>query len=304
MQLVTLLSVATAMVATVSAYTVSDYKAETAQTLNAKFEPSRPYAHIVNRCPYPVYVWHVFKGNGCPLDQALVLKTGDSYHENYPTEDQVNGSPTGISIKLSKESQCKGSGITQLEYFLQFGGDYAHNYLDVSYVDCQDGKCPTRQEGYYMQAGNQTAQIATASAGNSWCPILACSDSASCTKMSYVDPDDVQTKTCNLDSSIDFHMCGSEAPSGNGYTPSKPASSSANVASSAPPKSPTTLAKVPTSAVQKVQIADVTPAPLAGVKDIPKVKTEVVVVTAYKTINAKRHEHVHAHARRHQPINA
>lgn len=302
MQLVTLLSIATAMVAT-SANTI-DWSQETAVTLQSKFASGTgAYAGIVNRCPYPVYVWHVMKGQGCPLDAAVVLKTGDSYRERYPTQAQLGGSAAGVSVKISKESQCKGSGITQLEYFLQFDGDYKGNYLDVSYVDCEDGQCPTRQEGFYMQAGDQTNPKATAAQDNHWCPVLKCSDSASCSKLAYVLPDDVQTKTCNVDSNIDFYLCGSEAPSGDGYAHSNPASSSSNVASSAAPKQ-TTLVKVPTSAVQKVQVAEVTKAPLADIKNIPKVLTVVEVVTAYQTINAKRHEHAHAHARRHQPFNA
>jgi hypothetical protein len=97
-------------------------------------------------------------------------------------------------------------------------------------------------------------------------------------------------------------MCGSEAPSGDDTASPAPASS--KKAESSSPKASSTV-KAPTSADYKVNVAAVTPA--AEIKDsvkTPKVKTKVVYVTAYEYVNAKRHEHVHAHARRHQPFHA
>jgi hypothetical protein len=286
MQLSTLLSVATALVATTYAngYPAPDQVGT---------------ARIINRCDYPVYLWSVEKGVGCPLTSAKVLKKGEVYTEKLskPSDD------TGVSIKVSSTSQCTKGSIVQLEYFLSNAVGFAFNFLDVSYVDCENNDCPTKQEGYYLQAGNQNAGYAS-SAGNTWCPILSCSDPVSCAKMSYILPDDTQTKTCDKSQDLDFYMCGSNAPTDGDSTPSKPSSSykaSTPASSSAAPK-PTTLAKVATTPVQKVQAAEITP--LAQVKDIPRVKTQVVVVTAYKTINAKRHDHAHAHARRHQPFNA
>lgn len=295
MQLITFISAAAATIATASA-------GPSAVELNANCNKTAPSARVINRCDYPVNVWSVYKGDGCPLNGMVTLKKGEVYQENY--QDPKDGD-VGVSIKISKTTECKGNDIVQLEYFLEKREDkkpYWGNYLDVSYVDCLDGNCPTKKEGYYLSAGTKADRAAKASADGAWCPILSCSDAASCAKMSYILPDDVQTKTCDLTASMDFYMCGSEAPSGD-YSSPAPASSSKK-AESSPPKASSTV-KAPSSAEYKVNVAAVTPA--AQVKDAvktPKVKTKVVYVTAYEYVNAKRHEHAHTHARRHQPFHA
>ncbi|KAF2035151.1 hypothetical protein EK21DRAFT_54656 [Setomelanomma holmii] len=300
MQFITFVSAAAATIATVSA-------GPSAVELNANCNKTAPSAKVVNRCNYPVYIWSTFKNIGCETTGMVTLKKGEEYQENY--QDPANGD-TGVSIKISKTTECKGSDIVQLEYFLEKRADkqpYWGNYLDVSYVDCLGGDCPTKKEGYYLSAGSKADRAAKASADNSWCPVLACSDAASCAKMSYILPDDVQTKTCDLTASMNFYMCGSEAPSADD-TPSVPASSapasSSKKADPSTPKASSTV-KVQSSADYKVNAAAVTPA--AEIKDsakTPKVKTKVVYVTAYEYVNAKRHEHAHAHARRHQPFHA
>jgi len=305
MQLITFLSAATAIVATASA--------RSAVTLNQECDTEKPHARVVNRCSYDVHLWSVLKGDGCPGDGMVTLKTGETYSENY---DQADDGKTGVSIKISKTEQCKGNDIVQLEYFLDKSPSFGGNYLDVSYVDCLTDDCPTKQEGYYLVAGNQTG-AATASAGNTWCPILSCHDAVSCAKCSYVLPDDVQTKTCDLESSMNFYMCGGDAPtddynsapakSAEPVASSKAASSkvaSSKAASSAAPSSATVASSVDVS--YKVKVAAVTPAP-ASDKDDPyhqktKTQVEVVYVTAYEYVNAKRH--AHGHARRHQAFHA
>ncbi|KAF1843314.1 uncharacterized protein K460DRAFT_288040 [Cucurbitaria berberidis CBS 394.84] len=291
MQLTTFLSAATAIVATASARSAVD--------LNKSCDQKQPLARIINRCDYPVYLWSVFKGDGCPTDQMVTLKKGETYSENY--QDPQNG--VGISIKVSKSEKCKSNDIVQLEYFLETTKPgFSYNYLDVSYVDCQDGGCPTKNEGYYLQAGNQTGKV-SASATNTWCPILSCTDAASCAKISYINPDDVQTKTCDLDQNTNFYMCGGEAPDED-YS-SAPAASSKQAEYSAP--APTsTKASAPTLNL-KVDVAAVTKAP--AVKEVEKqqdaktkTQVEVVYVTAFEYVNAKRH--AHGHARRHQPFHA
>ncbi|CAO2652774.1 Nn.00g021850.m01.CDS01 [Neocucurbitaria sp. VM-36] len=288
MKLITLISAASAMVATASARSAVD--------LNKECDHSQPYARIINRCDYPVYLWSVFKGDGCPADEMVTLEKGDTYSENW--QDPSNG--VGVSIKMSKTEKCKSNDIVQFEYFLEkSNSDYAYNYLDVSYVDCLDGDCPTKNEGYYLVAGNQTG-AATASAGNTWCPILSCHDAVSCAKISYILPDDVQTKTCDLSSSMDFYMCGGDAPSED-YN-SAPASSSEQATSSTP--SPTSVQDSYTENL-KVNAAAVTNAPdVKEVEKQQKTKTqfEVVYATVYEYVNAKRH--AHGHARRHQPFHA
>ncbi|KAJ4316081.1 hypothetical protein N0V94_005640 [Neodidymelliopsis sp. IMI 364377] len=302
MQFITVLSVAASMVATASA--------RSAVTLDAECDTSKPMARVHNRCPYDVYLWSVYKGDGCPTDEMVTLKSGATYQENYA---DPQGGDVGVSIKLSKTKQCKENDITQLEYFIQKNSPgFNYNYLDVSYVDCPDNTadCPTRQEGYYLVAGSQTG-AATASSANTWCPVMSCSDPLSCNKISYVLPNDVQTKTCEPDQNMDFYMCGSEAP-GDESDSYSAAQSSATPATSSQKATTTQAQPTSTAAASstkdsyetelKVAAAAVTPAAKEVQTASQKVKTEVVYVTAYETVNAKRH--AHGHARRHQPFHA
>lgn len=277
MQLTTFLSTASAIVATASA-------TRSAVTLMQECDLEKPFARVINRCKYDVYLWSVFKGEGCPTDQMVTLKTGDVYAENY---ESSNGTSVGVSIKLSKSSVCKGADITQLEYYIDESSAYQGNYLDVSYVDCGGMDCPARKDGYYLVAGDQIGK-AKAAADNTWCPILSCTDAASCDKMSYVLPDDKQTKTCLTTSSMDFYMCGGEAPTEDYDSAPKHKPSSSSSSSTKPTPSPT-------SAEAYVHAAAVTSAPSSTPGLI---KTEVVYVTAY--VNGKRHEH----GRRHQAFHA
>ncbi|KAJ4362996.1 hypothetical protein N0V83_010113 [Neocucurbitaria cava] len=288
MQLITLISAASAMVATASATSAID--------LNKDCDTSQPYARIINRCEYDVYLWSVLKGNGCPDDEMVTLKSGETYQENW--RDPVNGA--GVSIKMSKTQQCKPNDIVQFEYFLETSNSaFAYNYLDVSYVDCTGDDCPTKNEGYYLVAGDQQGKYASSS-DNTWCPILSCNDAASCAKMSYILPDDVQTKTCDLKQNAEFYLCGGEAPTGD-YD-STPASSSEQASSSTP--SPTSSAEESSTQEYKVKAAAVTDAPEIKAAEGQKTKTqyEVVYATVYEYVNAKRH--AHGHARRHQAFHA
>ena len=295
MQLITVLSAASAMVATASA--------STAVQLNQECDTNKAYARVVNRCEYPVYIWSIYIGEGCPTTEAVTLKKGETYNENL--QDPKDG-VTGISIKISKTEQCDPNELLQFEYFLEKRKvGYEFNYLDVSYVNCQGGNCPTKQEGYHMISGSQSGAN-KANAANAWCPVLACGDAATCATMSYINPGDPQTKTCNLDQNMELHLCGGEAPSGN-YG-SAPAASSA--APSAPAYSPVQPSKpLPTSVKDtygdskaKVEAAAVTP--VAEVKDDKSIFTKVdyVYVTQTEYVNSKRH--AHGHARRHQLFHA
>lgn len=299
MQLITVLSVAASMAATASA--------RSAVTLNAECDTSKPMARIHNRCNYDVYLWSVYKGDGCPTDEMVKLKSGETYQENYA---DPKGGDVGVSIKISKSQQCKGNDITQLEYFIQKNSPgFNYNYLDVSYVDCpsNSGDCPTRQEGYYLVAGSQTGAV-KASAANTWCPVMSCDDPTSCNKISYVLPDDVQTKTCEPDQNMNFYMCGGEAPGDESSSSTAPSSSAAPSTKATSTKAAATSSAAASSSADssddfKVEAAAVTSAPQPEqVNNAQKTKTEVVYVTAYETINAKRH--AHGHARRHQPFHA
>jgi hypothetical protein len=300
MQLITVLSVAASMAATASA--------RSAVTLNQECDTSKPMARVHNRCNYDVYLWSVYKGDGCPSNEMVTLKQGETYQENY----QEPSGGVGVSIKISKTQECKGNDITQLEYFIQSNSPgFNYNYLDVSYVDCpsDSADCPTRQEGYYLVAGSQTGAV-KASSANTWCPVMSCTDPTSCNKISYVLPDDVQTKTCEPDQNMDFYMCGGEAPGEESSSPSSAVKSSA--APSSTEKASSSKVQATSAAASstadsyetefKVAAAAVTSAPQAEQVNNQKTKTEVVYVTAYETVNAKRH--AHGHARRHQPFHA
>jgi hypothetical protein len=304
MQLITFLSTASAMVATVSA-------AATAAELMEDFNTSKPYARVINRCNYDVHLWSILKGDGCPTEGMVTLKKGEIYNENYREADDGK---TGVAIKISKTNQCKGSEIVQLEYFLERGQTgFNYNYLDVSYVDCESN-CPTKQEGYYLQAGSQSG-VAKASAENTWCPVMSCHDPVSCAKISYILPDDVQTKTCDHDQSMDFYMCGGEAPDEEPEAPESSAEPSSE--SSAKPTASSTeeaeYSEPTASSTEEADYSEPTPSEdstteAAAVTSAPEnvngglTKTQVVYVTQYEYVNAKRH--AHDHARRHQPFHA
>jgi hypothetical protein len=310
MQPITFLSTASAMVATVSAAVSVQ---ETAFDLMSTFNTNKAYARVINRCDYDVHLWSVLKGQGCPSEGMVTLKKGEIYNENYRVSaDNV----TGVAIKVSKTESCNANDIVQLEYFIDRSETWGNNYLDVSYVDCLDDDCPTKQEGYYLQAGSQTG-AATASAGNTWCPVLSCDDPVSCAKMSYILPDDTQTKTCGVDDSIDWYMCGGNAPDEDyESTPEAPESSAEHSSESstkptassteeaehsapAPTPSEDSTTEAEAEAVT-IKAAAVTPAPENVNGGLTK--TQVVYVTQYEYVNAKRH--AHDHARRHQPFHA
>jgi hypothetical protein len=299
MHLTTFLSAAAA-VATVSARNAVD--------LTKSCDFSKPHIRIINRCEYKVNLWSVLKTDGCPEDGMVTLKKGEVYSENLITATETPSKDCGISIKISKTEKCKGNDIAQAEYFLDdrqsTGEAFRYNYYDMSYVDCASD-CPTKQEGFYWQAGTSQLRAAKATMDDSWCPILSCHDSDSCAKISYILPDDVQTKTCTLQASHDLYLCGSEAPSDDDEkpAPSAPASSPKQ-----PEPKPSSIVKpvVSSAAIYKANIAAVTNAPEIKdeIKAPVKVKTEIVYVTAIEYVNAKRHDHAHAHARRHQQFHA
>lgn len=291
MQLFALTAVA-AFSATVSASSQTNF--------NHTYQADVAGARIYNRCSYTVYAWSIATDSteDCNDAQPAVIPPGGFYGESYRTTESG-----GISIKLGKDKQCQAGSITQLEYHIGTNPLYDFNSLDVSYVDCGNEDCPTRTDGYYLKSGNNGNKLFATAGDGSICPILSCYDSASCAKCSYINPDDVQTKTCNNGADLDFYMCGGEAPGEESSTPA--ASSSQQAASSyqAPssqyvPKSSSTpkLVETPSaySEYANVAAAAVTSAPVAQNPHV--VKTEVV----YETVYVKRH----AHGRRHQHFHA
>jgi hypothetical protein len=343
MQFITAISAAAVMAATVSA--------RSAVTLGKSCDLSKPHTKVINRCPYKVNLWSVWKNEGsntgCPVDDMITLQPGDTYSENY---QESRGSPAGVSIKLSRTEDCPEQGHTQLEYFINTISPAYDNYLDVSYVNCQsaNASCPTRQEGFFLAAGSaQDKNDPTR------CPHMSCWDDCSCEDIAYVRPNDKQTKTCGSSQNMEFYMCGPESPHNDVFNDlsnpnsvlesrktackaKKDKASSSSVAAtatattlqqqtSAAPKPTETQTKESYGAGAKiaankadiggnvaalkadldgdVAAAAVTTAPKAELAEVKlKTKTEVVYVTAYQTVNVKRH--AHGHARRHAANNA
>ncbi|KAF2475631.1 uncharacterized protein BDR25DRAFT_86945 [Lindgomyces ingoldianus] len=269
MQLITILSAA-ALVATA--------RASTSFNLNDSCIDTEPLARVHNRCSYPVHIWSVLKGQGCPSGEGAVLEPGQFYQENYrPAVNQA-----GTSIKISKTSQCSGVDITQLEYYIETSNPgYNYNYLDVSYVDCGGEKCPTRQEGFYLKSGNVDGKF-LATGNNEICPILSCDSPSSCAKVAYIHPDDRQTKSCDPQANLDFYMCGGEAP---GSESSQAPSSQYE----APGPSST---QTPAFTSAEVNAAAITESPKQEEHTL-NIKTETVYVTEYAKV--KRHAHGHRH---------
>lgn len=269
MKVIAIASTAAALYTTASAISAAAFNG------NATCDESKPKVRVFNRCSYPVYLWSVLKGQGCPSDSAVKLETGGFYQENF--REPVDG--CGISLKLSKTTTCGADSTAQLEYFLEkTNPGYNYNYLDMSYVNCGSKDCPTSDSGYYLKSGN-TKPGQMKNEVNEICPILSCSGFEDCAKFSYINPDDRQTKSCALDAPLDLHLCGSEAPGSEPAAPSK--------AAPAPEKPKPTAVYTP-----KVEAAPPVVTPAAEPQHI---KTEVVYVTQYDYVNAKRHVHGHRH---------
>jgi len=257
-------------------------------------------ARVHNRCPYSVYLWSVKKDEGCDAGDMTTLKPGESYSEKYRDDyDEV-----GVSIKISKSNRCKGLisaneniDITQLEYHINHASkDFHFNFLDVSFVDCLGEDCPGRDKFYLKSGNNGDARLATAGADGAVCPILKCSSKEECATMAYILPDDVQTKTCEPAADMDFYMCVDDPE--DGPTAEEPEEEEPEKAE------PTSIKEAPKVANKAAAAPEVTPAP----KDLPakekKIKTQVVYVTKYEYVNAKRDSHAHAHAHKHKRFHA
>lgn len=261
-------------------------------------------AKVVNRCSYDVYLWSIYKQVGCTKDASTLLKkNGGQWQQRM--KDGANG---GISIKLSKWDQCGGKELSQLEYKIDnypptdersaFNG----NYLDMSFVDCQQGgDCPGWHDGFYMESAKTGNNVQAASENNEHCPILKSSNAVQAAKISYVLPDDRQTKFCGADTDLTLYLCGDEAPGASDNIPSA-APSSSKIAAPSQPK-PTTFQVLPSKPVSapskpaedvQVKAAAVTPAPQAPAPEAPK-----AVKTVVKYVTVDTYQKRHAHGRRH-----
>jgi hypothetical protein len=266
MQLITLAAI-TALSATASAY--SGIKSN---WFNSTCKGDQPRARIVNNCPYKVYAWTVDSDDSkydCKFHEGLEIAPGGFYWENYRP-----ASTGAISIKIGKEERCHSDGsILQLEYNIV----PSVNFLDVSYVNCQKKNCPTAAEGWKLVSGNEGGKYKTEGLDESVCPIITCSSIEDCAKHSYINPDDIATKSCDKKANLDFFMCGE-----SGSYP-------APVPSKKPYKAPAPTIPAYIDDAGEVEAPAYTPAP-----EHPKVvKTEIV----YKTVHVDPHKY--SHRRRH-----
>jgi hypothetical protein len=278
---------------------------------NSTCDEALPRARVINRCSYPVYAWSVDSddsSNDCGFQTPAIIEPGGIYQENY--RKVAIG---GVSIKLSKDEDCKSQGsITQLEYRIEDnseGHKYDFNSLDVSYVDCTKGDCPTRQEGYHLISGNHDGKFATAGVDSAICPIISCSSEAECAPHSYIKWDDLATKTCDNSANLDFYMCGGEAPGkevkpqpSKGYTEEKPKPSKVPAYKEPTPSSkeaPAPVITAPAYVVDDIAGAGSTIQPQQVNEN--KVDVKTVYETVYATTTIQPHGYRH---RRHQRIHA
>lgn len=260
-------------------------------------------ARVYNKCSKPVYLWSVLKEQGCDKGRMVKLEpNGAPYEEKYRDDKSI----TGVSIKISWTEQCKGDGvdITQLEYYINHEPGYNQNFLDMSFVDCLGGKCPGRDKFYLKSGNNGDARLATAGADRAICPILSCSSEEQCGTMAYLLPHDVQTKSCEPAADMDLYLCADSADGGSYEQPEeeeKEEESDDLEEEEEKKEEPTPSEKKPEPTIVDVPSlaekasAQVTPAPQEQPPQQPKIKTEVVYVTQYEYVNAKRHAHNHRH---------
>ncbi|KAF1960512.1 hypothetical protein CC80DRAFT_383991, partial [Byssothecium circinans] len=253
------------------------------------------YAKVVNRCPYDVNLWSVDKQIGCTKDDGLVLKTGQSYREVFQ-----NDTEGGISIKLSKYNTCGGKDHTQLEYKISNKTGFQGNYLDMSFVDCLGGDCPGWKDGFYLKSGNNGDPSLASTNNNEHCPIFKVNNAIEAAKVSYVLPDDRQTKFCKEIANLELYLCGSQPPSDSDDAASPIAApSSSKPTTISTQAKPTTTQAPPKPATSDVQVK------AAAVTDAPKPsKPEVKTVVTYVTVAVDAPVKRHAHGRRHQHFNA
>ena len=268
-----------------------------------EINPDLGFAKVVNRCPYDVYLWSIDKEMGCSSGSTKKLSKGGSH-----TEQFRNGTNGGISIKISKWNQCGGKDQTQLEYKIVYPGQGAPpgNYLDMSFVDCRGGDCPGWKEGFYMGAGKSGhVSIQQASTvNNERCPEFMVANPAEAAKVSYVLPDDRQTKWCQAKSNLDLYLCGSEKPDFSDESAPSAAPSSSKIAAPSQPQPssfqvlPSKPAAAPSKSADdvKVKAAEVTAAPKAPAPEAPK---NVKTVITYVTVSVDAPQKRHAHGRRH-----
>jgi len=247
-------------------------------------------AIIYNQCSFPTYVWPTDIDR--PTTEPITIPAGGSYSETYNTP--ASG---GVSLKLSKTSECTSGYITQFEYTVQPWDGTNFVWYDGSNVNCDGVNCPFVSEGLFL----------TTSQGSS-CPQRTCSPGeAPCTGFYTLYNDDLNSLSCNDTADTIMYLCATSdsgsttTPASSSSSASSPTYSATSVASSS---SSSVVASVHSSKSSTSTSASTytTPAP-ASTKTF--VQYNEAVVTTFVTVTqvAKRQPSaraVHDHARRHQ----
>jgi len=268
-----------------------------------EYDPSKPGVTIVNKCDHDLTVWSVKKEAGCPSsDPTAVIPKGGKYQENYRKSE----GGIAVSIKISGDETCDPDNLTQVEYNHETSKPgFNGNYVDMSYVNCKSGNCPSRKQGFWYQIGNHPDASGSIPAKfkmdeNQNCPIWSCKGlqadgTDDCHNKAYVNyNDDFANRFCDLEANWEVYLCDPAGPNGSGS--SAPSSSSA-AAPSSEKASSAAPASSPASVVD-IKAAAVTKAPEVEEKPTLKTKYETVVVTTTVVEEYRARRHVHGHQRR------
>jgi len=152
-------------------------------------------ANIQNNCEDDAYIWSIAH---CAAEDMVTLKPGESYSEDYRTNE--NGG--GISLKISLNKDQKE--VSQFEYTIS---ETEHKvYYDLSNID-----------GYPFKDGG----ISITPSDDS-CPKVDCKPGVEKCEEAYNKPDDDHaTKGCSLGTDLDFVLCtggGKKVKKGPTYT--------------------------------------------------------------------------------------
>ena len=276
----------------------------------AAYDPSKPGVTIHNRCGHPLTMWSVMRESGCPSsDPSAVVPHGGKYQENYRKSE----GGIAISIKISGEDTCDPKNLTQVEYNHETTNPgYNGNYVDMSYVNCESGNCPSRKSGFWYKIGNHPDSSGSIPMkfkmdSNQNCPIWSCKGlqpdgTDDCHNKAYVKyNDDFANRFCDIDASWEVYLCDPAGPDGNAGDDSSSAQPSKKPESSAAPSSEkpssTEAASSPSSVID-IKAAAVTKAPEVEEKPALKTKYETVVVTTTVVEEYRARRHVHGHQRR------
>ena len=122
--------------------------------------PSTGEARILNKCPYPVYLWPVFATRHPYYPVKIEAKTG-VWSEPYHSSEQDGGT----SLKLSRTTELKN--ITQFQD--AFVPETQMVWYSGSNQDCAVGSCPFKDEGVKIIPSERLCDVKYCGKGGSFC---------------------------------------------------------------------------------------------------------------------------------------